>query len=387
MVRTPLESVLGLLLLVIPLGYYALYAFTIRALSKAKTESIRSNPDFMPFVSVVIPTYNEIKMIERRVKNFDSLEYPHDQMEVIFVDGKSTDGTAELINRLRSGGREYIRLVQQSSRQGYNSAIYEGICQARSDIVVTGEAGSFFHPKAIASVVRHLADSSTGVATGKSVLYNPDESLATRLEAAYRDTHDALRLSESVVDSTPDMKGELLAFRKEVGLKLQPRVTLPDSASFDMSISYLSRSLGLRAVFEPDAIFYEYAPRTMRERMIVQIRRGTAFTGALWNFRSMMLRRKFGYFGTLIAPSHALILIVFPWMLLIAPFVLMAESLNNPLAGAIVLSLGIVALLYGKLRYRFLSFVFSQIVLGIATIRLLLRRHTQIIDTVTTARR
>jgi hypothetical protein len=244
-----------------------------------------------------------------------------------------------------------------------------------------------FHPKAITSVVRHLAQPSIGVATGKSVLYNPTESLATRLEAAYREAHDEIRYAESVIDSTPDMKGELLAFRKKIGLRLRPGETLSEIASFDMCLSYMARTLGLRAIFDPEAVFYEYTPASMRDRMTLLIRRGASFTGALWNFRSVIFNRKLGYFGLLIAPSRLMILIVLPWVLLTGALVLLVESISQPLPGVGILALALVGLLYKKTRYTLLSFILSQIMLVIATLRLLMGRHTQIINTLPTARR
>lgn len=385
-----MPPVIGIILLIVPLAFYVFYTLSIRTLYRKKkliSELIADHADVAPFVSVVIPTYNEVKMIGKRTENFDGLEYPRDRFEVIFVDGASNDGTPELIERLRAEGRPYIRLVRQPSRKGYNSAVYEGVSQARADIVVVGEVGGIWHPKGLLSAVSHFAQPSIAVVTGKSVIYNPDESLATRLEAAYRDAHDVLRYAESVIDTTPDMKGELLAFRKEIGLRLRPGETLPDSTSFDMAISYVARSLGSRATFDPNAVFFEYAPLTIIERMRVQIRRGTTFAGAVWAFRSMILNPKFGYFGLLIAPSRLLMLLVFPWLLLIASVVLAIDSLSNPWPAVILLALAGVALLYRRTRYTFLAFVLSQIVLVIASLRLALRRHTQMINTVPTTRR
>jgi cellulose synthase/poly-beta-1,6-N-acetylglucosamine synthase-like glycosyltransferase len=379
--------IVGISILLFTLGYYATYMLSVTVLSRNRKLSVRLNNDFVPPISIVIPTYNEIRMIEKRVKNFDTIDYPRDRLEVIFVDGASCDGTPELIEQLAADGRPFIRVVRQSSRQGYNSAIYEGVCRAKSDIVVVGEAGGIFHEKALLNVVRHLADPTIGVATGKPTAFNPNESLATRLEFEYRKSHDELRYAESKIDSTPDMKGELLAFRKEIGLELRPRETLPDIASFDMAVSYMARSLGLRAIFDPDAIVYEYVPTRLKERMIVQIRRGTTFMGTLWSFRNMILNRKYGYFGLLILLSHFLILFVFPWLMLLAAVAFILEALYAPLLGIMVLGLLMLVLLLRRSRHLVISFIASQVVLIIASLKLFLGRHSQLINTVPTARR
>lgn len=114
--------------------------------------------------------------------------------------------------------------------------------------------------------------------------------------------------------------------------------------------------------------------------MRAQIRRAWAFVGPRWHFRSMLFNPKFGFFGMLIAPAHFLMLIVFPWMLLASPFVLLWDSISMPELGLVVFSLAGVALLHPKTRYLVLSFVLSQIVLAIATLRLLFRKYSQVIE-------
>ena len=325
-------------------------------------------------------------MIESRVKNFDIIDYPRDRLEVIFVDGASNDGTPEIIDRLAAEGRDFIRVIRQPLRQGYNAAVCEGVCSAKADFVVVGEVGGVFDEKAIRKVVRHLVHPSIGVVTGRPTPFNPDESLATKLEFAYRRSHDRQRYAESLIDSTPDMKGELVIFRKEIGMMLKPRETLPDNTGFDMVVSYVARSLGLRAIFDPEAIVFEFVPRRMKERIIVQIRRGTTFCGTLWHFRNMMLSRKYGYFGLMILPSHFLMLMVFPWVMVVSAVGLAIAAWYGKLLALAILGLFGAGLLPKASRYLLISFAVSQLVLCIVTLKLLRGRHSQMIDTVPSAR-
>ena len=372
---------LGITLVAIPLVFYALYPALLKTIAKGR-ELHAGVLDALPALSVVIPVYNECKMIEKRVKNFDNVEYPRELLHVIFVDGASTDGTPEIIEQLAAENRPYITVLRQRSRLGYNAGVYDGVAAARSDIVVVGEGGGILHEKALTSVVKYFANPAIGVVTGKPAPINPQESLATRMEAAYRVAHDRIRLAESIVDSTPDMKGELLAFRREIGLKLQPGETLPDNTGFDMAISYAARRLGWRAILDPDAVVYEYVPTTLRDRITVQIRRGTTFAGALWINRSMILNPRFGIFGLLIVPSRFLMLILFPWMLIIGGASLFFASLYDPFLGLLVLLLLGLGLAIRRIRYTLFSFIISQFALAVATIRLLRGRSSQLINTV-----
>ena len=75
-------------------GYPSLMAVVaIRARPKNKDYS------FQPFVSIVVPTYNEEKVIEKRTKNLFELDYPKDKYEIIVVDSGSADSKQRLLKK------------------------------------------------------------------------------------------------------------------------------------------------------------------------------------------------------------------------------------------------------------------------------------------------
>ena len=55
----------------------------------------------LPFISVILPVRNEERYIAACVDSIFSQDYPADQMEVIFVDGRSEDRTVELLHGIR----------------------------------------------------------------------------------------------------------------------------------------------------------------------------------------------------------------------------------------------------------------------------------------------
>ena len=77
-------------------GYPSLMAVVaLRAKPKNKDYS------YQPFVSIVVPTYNEEKVIGKRIENLFDLNYPKDKYEVIVVDSGSTDRTAEIVEETK----------------------------------------------------------------------------------------------------------------------------------------------------------------------------------------------------------------------------------------------------------------------------------------------
>lgn len=68
--------------------------------------ALKSNPknkdySHQPFVSIVVPTYNEEKVIANRIENLVVLDYPKSQYEIIVVDSGSTDKTAEIVEETK----------------------------------------------------------------------------------------------------------------------------------------------------------------------------------------------------------------------------------------------------------------------------------------------
>ena len=77
---------------------------------------------------VIVPAYNEAVGIERAVRSLAASDYP--DFEVVVVDDGSTDGTAELVERL---GLERVRVLRQPNG-GKARALNRGIAAARGEV-------------------------------------------------------------------------------------------------------------------------------------------------------------------------------------------------------------------------------------------------------------
>ncbi|MGQ9469967.1 MAG: glycosyltransferase [Nitrososphaerales archaeon] len=87
---------LGAIHLALPLSYYI---YLKRYLNKPW--NIKVDKNYMPMISIIIPTYNEALLINRKLDNVLEQDYPKDKMKIIVVDS-SKDGT---INKKSSGER------------------------------------------------------------------------------------------------------------------------------------------------------------------------------------------------------------------------------------------------------------------------------------------
>jgi GT2 family glycosyltransferase len=89
----------------------------------------------LPFVSVVVPTYNRAPLLPGCLDSLRAQEYPPDRFEIVVVDDGSTDGTSQVVSEMArpEGGRvPSIRLVRKPNG-GLNTARNAGVAVARGD--------------------------------------------------------------------------------------------------------------------------------------------------------------------------------------------------------------------------------------------------------------
>ena len=88
------------------LSYYAICWFYIR--KKNLTIQADSNNSLLK-VSIIVPVFNEVNVLEDRIENFNELNYPKDKLELVFVDGGSTDGSIQLLKDLTKQSNYLLR--------------------------------------------------------------------------------------------------------------------------------------------------------------------------------------------------------------------------------------------------------------------------------------
>lgn len=110
-------------------------------------------------ISVIIPTYNEEKNIERCLRALEEQTVPREDFEIIVVDGQSTDRTVEIAKGYAD------RLIQQVS-EGVGGARNDGVRIARGDIIVTTDADCIPHREWLEVVQESFENEDVVAVTG-----------------------------------------------------------------------------------------------------------------------------------------------------------------------------------------------------------------------------
>lgn len=119
----------------------------------------------MTLLSVIIPVYNEaatLSTVLRAVR-----EVPLD-LEIVVVDGNSTDGTREILQREEQHGD--LQVIYQPHRNGRGGALREGMAAARGQIVVFQDADLELNPICFPDLVRPIQQGAADVVFGSRFL-------------------------------------------------------------------------------------------------------------------------------------------------------------------------------------------------------------------------
>ena len=106
-------------------------------------------------ISVICPIYNEEKYIDKCIGSIMEQDYPKDDMEVLFVDGMSTDGTRGIIAGYAKTV-PYIRLID-NPRKTVPFAMNAGIDAAGGDIIIRLDAHAEYGHDYFSMMVKYLS--------------------------------------------------------------------------------------------------------------------------------------------------------------------------------------------------------------------------------------
>jgi glycosyltransferase involved in cell wall biosynthesis len=120
----------------------------------------------MPFISVIIPTYNRSALLRQTVETFLAQDYPPDKWELLMVDNASTDDTWSVITKLASRD-DRIRGLKES-RKGAHFARNSGAVAAKGEILYFTDDDMLAEPNLLSAIIEGFeADPKVASVTGK----------------------------------------------------------------------------------------------------------------------------------------------------------------------------------------------------------------------------
>ena len=246
-----------------------------------KREQLDDSP-FEPTVTMIIPVYNEDKIIENKIKTTLLLNYPRNKFELIVISDASTDFSNEIIRKFQD---ERLRFFILPKRLGKAGALNRGLMDAKNEIVVFSDASIILESDALSKIVKGFRFENIGCISGED--YIPSGGS----ESAYGRYELFLRNLESRVDSIVGASGCFYAVRQNL-CEPFPEGMAPDFLSVLKTVEK-----GFRAVTEPDARgTMESVSKSKQEfeRKVRTLLRGMT---TLMSFKHLMNPFRYGIFA------------------------------------------------------------------------------------------
>lgn len=214
-----------------------------------KDKTIKRDENLLPSVSLIIPAYNEEKIIREKIENTLGLNYHKERLEII-VASESNDRTNTIVQEYEKDG---VLLYSYEKREGKSSLLYKTVPKARGEIILFSDADVIYKKDAIKKLVRNFADNSIGAVSGRLVYINPQGTIAGEGESVYWGYEMLLKRLSSKISSVIGASGSIYAIRKELYLPLD--INRGD----DFEIPTMIAIKGYRSILEEEAMAYARA--------------------------------------------------------------------------------------------------------------------------------
>jgi poly-beta-1,6-N-acetyl-D-glucosamine synthase len=189
----------------------------------------RQPAQFGPYpasISIVMVVRNEAAVLQRKLRNLLSIDYPADKTEIIVVSDGSTDNSNSILAEF--GGAPQLRSVIRDRPLGKAVGLNDAMEAARAEIVVFTDARQYIELSAVRLLVENFADPDVGCAGGELMLGDPAAGENTRGLGRYWKFEKKIREMESASGSVIGATGALYAARRSLLVRLPPETIVDD---------------------------------------------------------------------------------------------------------------------------------------------------------------
>ncbi|GAA1898520.1 glycosyltransferase [Asanoa iriomotensis] len=292
----------------VALGYLELLHYPLAVAADLRRRRPATFDSAEPLVSVIVPAYNEERVVGGCVASI--LADPYPWKEVVLVDDGSTDATLDV---LRSFGDRPEVTVLTRPNGGKAAALNAGLRAANGEICCFVDADGLFTGRTIAELLAGFTSASVGGVCGNDAPVNLDR-LQTRLLALLTHGTALARRALALLGCLTVVSGNSGAFRRRVVDEVGGFRT--GLLGEDLELTWRVRAAGHAIAFRPRALVYAECPSTLRGLWRQRIRwtRGLVQTARV--HRGLVGSRRHGRLGPYLVYNLFTMLAVPPLQLL-----------------------------------------------------------------------
>ncbi|MGV3533189.1 MAG: cellulose synthase family protein [Chthoniobacteraceae bacterium] len=210
----------------------------------------------LPSITVQLPIFNEMYVVERLLRSVADLEYPREKLHVQVLDD-STDETVEIarnrVAELRETGLD-IEYIHRTDRTGFKAgALENGMKTCKGEFILILDADFVPVPDMLLNTVHHFTNPGVGMIQTRWGHINRTYSLLTRVQAMFLDGHLMIE------QTARSRSGRFFNFNGTAGLWRRSCIEdaggwQHDTLTEDLDLSYRAQLKGWRFVFLADLV-------------------------------------------------------------------------------------------------------------------------------------
>jgi len=302
---------------------------------------------YYPSITVMIPAYNEEKVISRTIETVLEASYPN--KEILIIDDGSSDRTQQIAQSYASKGVKVIR----RPNGGKATALNHGLLFARGDIIVIVDADCQICKNTLIELVQPFLNPEVAAVAGNIKVLNRRNILTKCQALEYIAGINLYRRALDVFGSVAVVPGALGAYRRDAieGSGFYDSDTLVED--FDITMKALKTGKVVQA--SSSSISYTEAPQAVGEFIKQRLRWYRGNFQALWKHHDAAFNSRYGFLQK----------ISFPYMVISMTFL--------PLAGLVTLASAISVVFSGNglmLLSATIFFILLQLMLSALAISL-----------------
>lgn len=253
-----------------------------------------------PFLTVIIPAYNEGAMVKKAIYSVLAADYPHDRLEVYVIDDGSTDDTWRYIQAAAMKYPHLVKPFRFTENRGKRAALEEGFRKARGKIVLTVDSDSMIEHNTLLAMAGPFRDSRIGAVAGKVLVYNQAQGIIPRmLQVRFVLSFDFLRAVQSTYGTVYCCPGALAAYRTSVVRQVlepwmdQRFLGVRCTYGEDRSLTNYILSLGYDSVYQRTGIVHTVVPWTYQKLCKMYLRWDRSHVRETIHFARIVWKRPF----------------------------------------------------------------------------------------------
>ena len=314
------NTVVGFLILCSCMVVYGLYSI---AASKYQKRKLKKQPpvineNYKPFVSVMIPAHNEESVISNTVENILKIDYP--AFEIIVIDDRSTDNTANVIKELADKYENVIAMIRDNSAfPGKSAVLNDALKLAKGEAILVFDADATVEPDFLNKLIPQLEPADVGAVQARKIIRNKDVNILTRCQNNEYTMDTQLQVGRDAVKGAVELRGNGELIKREALEDIGGWNNYTITDDLDMSTRLHIKGWDVRfcheaCVYEEGIVYLSPLFRQRRRWLEGTIRRYLEyFWAAMWS-KKMSLRAQFDmamYITEFIMPLWFMMEVVF----------------------------------------------------------------------------